>query len=793
MGRRVASAMDHLKEKGRRELPCKAKTNIQSSLDGEENVKITRRGFVVGVAATSISRSICGFSNAEAEVADNVLHYVDPMIGTGGYGHCFPAATVPFGAVQLGPDTGDHDWSHCSGYHYRDGKIFGFSHTHLSGTGVGDMQDFRFMPGQSATVDPSDPHSFAAEFSHEDEMAEAGYYRVKLNKPDVLVELSATKRSGIHHYRFASRDACLLVDLSNVWRLEKLRPDEPSLVRWAHLEITPNGFSASRSTVAWAKGREIYAYAEFSHKPSSYELFVNGHKLALGTRNASGQAVHAIFYFEDLPSRVLVVKTAISGVDVDGARKNFQQEAHSIEFDRFRSAARQKWANTLGRVRVMEGGEGRERRIFYTGLYHAMLAPTLFDDVDGRYRGMDDQIHTLKAGERNYSTFSAWDTYRGLHPMYTIMLPEVVPAICNCIIRQSLESPVGVTVWPLQGKETGCMDGYHTVSIVAEALAKEFLEIDIQDAYRAYRKRADEDNYRGLAEYRQYGYVPCDATEQSVSRTCNYAYDDHCVAILAEKAGDHEEAVRLRTRSLSYHNLYDKESGFIRPRFQNGKWASPFDPKAITITKRWRDYEEANGWQTTFLAQHDPDGLSELLGGKEALAAKLDALFSASSDMPAEMMPPDITGLIGQYCHGNEPSHHIVFLYNVAGSPHKAQARIRQIMTELYHDAPDAFAGNEDCGQMSAWFCLNALGFYPISGQYQIGTPLFDKVAVEIGGGRKLYIIANRQSTQSIYVSSVFFNGEPIQNWSISHRTLSNGGTLLFNLNDAPSSTAPLR
>jgi predicted alpha-1,2-mannosidase len=754
-------------------------------------VQITRRVFVEGLAATSILPSL--ISSSAAEASDEILQYVDPMIGTGGEGHCFPAATVPFGAVQLGPDTGDYDWDHCSGYHYKDGAILGFSHTHLSGTGGGDMRDFRFMPAYSDAVDPANPREFAAQFSHTDEAAEAGYYKVMLRKPNVLVELTATERCGIHRYRFARQGACLLVDLSNVWRTENPTPNEPSLMNWAHLEVQGNGFFASRSTEMWAKGREIYARTEFSHPPVGVELFVDGQKMPIGAMSAKGKIVHAVFHFSDLPGGVLVAKTGISGVDRDGAKRNLMQEASALSFDSARSAARQTWAKALGRVRILEGGERRERRIFYTGLYHAMLAPTIFDDADKRYRGMDGKVHTLALGERNYSTFSAWDTYRGLHPMYTIMLPELVPAICNCIIRQSLESPEGPTVWPLQGKETGCMDGYHSVSIVAEALVKKFPGIHPQDAYRAYRKRAEVDNYRGLGEYRQYGYLPCDRIEQSASRTCNYAYDDYCVAALAEKAGDHEEAARLRTRSLSYRNVYEKESGFIRPRLADGSWAAPFNPKAITITHRWRDYEEANGWQTTFLAQHDPAGLRDLLGGNKALEKKLDALFDASSDMPTEMMPPDITGLIGQYCHGNEPSHHIVFLYNTAGVPHKAQARIRQILTELYHDAPDAMAGNDDCGQMSAWFCLNALGLYPInpvSGSYDVGTPLFDKVVVQLGGARTLTVVARRQSKGSIYVSSVSLNGKPVVDWSIAHADLARGGTLEFTLKDSADSVA---
>jgi predicted alpha-1,2-mannosidase len=759
----------------------------------EDTVEMTRRGFIAAVTASYIAQTRAFPQPHGEDGSGDILQFVDPMIGTGGYGHCFPGATVPFGAVQLGPDTGDHEWKHCSGYHYDDRRILGFSHTHLSGTGVGDMQDFRFMPAYSDEIDVSDPRSFSAEFSHANETAEVGYYGVKLLNPKISVELTATERAGLHRYHFAGGKACLLVDLSNVWRLDKAAEGEPGLVDWARLKVDGDTFSASRSTAAWAKGREIHAYVQFSKSPSHCDLVVDSLKLASGVEEASGKAVHAVFSFDDLPSGILEARVGISAVDTSGAKNNLLIEMRSMAFETVKRAARQRWATALGRVRVEQGGGRRERRIFYTGLYHSMLAPTLFDDVDRRYRGMDGKVHSLAPGEQNYSTFSAWDTYRALHPLFTLIRPEMVPSICNCIIRQSLESPDGATVWPLQGKETGCMDGYHTVAIVAEGLVKGFQGIDVAGAYKVYRKRAEEDDYRGLTEYRKFGYVPCDLVEQSASRTCNYAYDDHCIAAIAEKAGDHAEADRLRARSLSYRHLYERESGFIRPRLKDGSWAEPFDPKAITITKRWRDYEEANGWQTTFLAQHDPEGLVELFGGKQAMVAKLDGLFNASSDLPTEMMPPDVTGLIGQYCHGNEPSHHIVFLYNIAGAPHKAQARLQQIWAELYHDAPDALAGNEDCGQMSAWFCMTALGIYPIdpvSGRYQIGTPLFDKVVVEMAPGRLLTVIAKRQSAKSVYVVSVAFNGEAIHDLSISHAALSGGGTLLFMLGDGPTSNS---
>ena len=420
-----------------------------------------------------------------------------------------------------------------------------------------------------------------------------------------------------------------------------------------------------------------------------------------------------------------------------------------------------------------------------------MVAPTLFDDADGKYRGMDGEVHTLPKGEHNFSTFSLWDTFRAAHPMYTLMLPERVTPMVNCLIRMAEQSPEGVPVWPLQGSETGCMDGYHSAPVVAEAIAKGFPGIDVKAAYAVYNKRADQDDYRGLAAYRKLGYVPCDQQDESCSKTCDYAYDDSAVASIARAAGDTATADMLLARSRNFTHLYDKDSGFIRPRYADGHWAAPFNPKSIVITK-WRDYTEANAWQTTFLVQHDPKVLIDTLGGKEAFITKLDALFNQSSDLPPDM-PPDVSGMVGQYAHGNEPSHHIAYLYNYAGAPHKTQARIRSLLETMYDNQPNGMAGNEDCGQMSAWFCMSALGLYavdPVSARYDIGTPLFDRVAIKVANGRTLTIQAKRQSPKSAYVASVEWNGHPIGGLSVAHADLVTGGSLVFHLTDAPAPMA---
>jgi predicted alpha-1,2-mannosidase len=426
--------------------------------------------------------------------------------------------------------------------------------------------------------------------------------------------------------------------------------------------------------------------------------------------------------------------------------------------------------------------------IFYTGLYHTMLAPTLFDDVDGKYRGMDGKVHTLPAGEHNYSTFSLWDTYRALHPLYTLILGERVPAFVNCLIRMGQQSPAGVPVWPLQGRETGCMVGDHSAPVVAEALAKGFKGIDAKTAYIPFRKRELQDDYRGLAAYGKLGWVPCDQQDESASKTLDYAYDDRAVAAIALAAGEHADYELLMKRSKNFTNLYDKESGFIRPRYADGHWAGPpFNPRGINITGKWRDYTEANAWQTTFCVQHDPQLLIATLGGNEKFVAKLDELFNMTSDMPPDM-PPDVAGMVGQYSHGNEPCHHVAYLYNFAGAPHKTQARVHSLMETMYDNQPDGMAGNEDCGQMSAWFVISALGFYavdPVSAKYDIGTPLFDRVELTVGQGRTLVVEAQRQSPKSIYVAGLSWNGAPHAGLSIDHAQLAQGGHLVFHLKDA--------
>ena len=767
----------------------------------------SRRYFLGGVSAASLatfSRNTFALRPFLSEAPDSTgkgdnLRHVKIAIGTGGHGHTYPGATVPFGAVQLSPDTGVRDWDHCSGYHYSDNAILGFSHTHLSGTGCIDMLDFLLMPGSDdfhfdphAEIDG--PTSYRAHFSHRDEVAVPGYYSVLLQESKIKAELTATERVGVHKYTFpASRKSIFLLDLMH-GGVRKPGPSDPDpskippTVRWSFMKVVSNDtIVGGRATDVWGMGREIYFCMKFS-KPFAHLDAYSAGELVPGNGEVRGTAVRAVLQFATDANEVVHVKTGISGVSVEGAEANLKAEAPGWDFEAVRASAHASWVKALGRIHVT-AGDPKYLEILYTGLYHMMVAPTLFDDVDGHYRGMDGKVHQLPAGEHNYSTFSLWDTYRAAHPLYTLILGEKVPAFVNCLIRMANESLAGVPVWPLQGTETGCMVGYHSAPVVAEAIAKGFPGIDPKAAYAPYRKRALVDDYRGLDAYRKLGYVPCDLQDESASKTLDYCYDDHAVASLARAAGEQADSVVLKKQSSNFTNLFDKETGFIRPRYSDGHWAGPFDPTEISITRKWRDYTEANAWQTTFCVQHDPKLLIATLGGNEAFVAKLDGLFNASSVMPADM-PPDVTGLVGQYSHGNEPCHHVAYLYNFAGAAHKTQKRVRSLMEEQYNNQPDGMAGNEDCGQMSAWFVISALGLYavdPVSARYDFGTPLFDHIEVTTGPGRKLVIQAERESPSAIYIKSVTWNGAPVDGLSIAHASLAQGGSLVFHLADKPA------
>ncbi|HEY4902101.1 MAG TPA: GH92 family glycosyl hydrolase [Candidatus Sulfotelmatobacter sp.] len=760
---------------------------------------ISRRSFMAALSAFPVSRLLGSSALAAAvqpalstpaaasSAAEDMTQYVKIAIGTGGHGHTYPGATVPFGMVQLSPDTYNDGWDWCSGYHYSDSSIMGFSHTHLSGTGASDMLDFLLMPGTGPAktvpgLRQNPGEGYRSRFSHEEETAEPGYYSVRLRDYDIRAELSATERAGLHRYTFPKSDSSHFI-------LDLVHSSGNTPVLWANLKIVgQDTIMGGRCMKGWAPGREIYFAMQFSKPFVSSEIVSEEKRLDSDVRDAKGTSLKCLVHFKTTESEVILVKTGLSGVSAEAARKNLEAEIPGWDFAKVRRDAHVAWSRNLSRIKITTSN-ARHKRIFYTGLYHMMVAPTLFDDVDGHYRGMDGKVHQLPTGLHNYSTFSLWDTYRAAHPMYTLCLAERVPDFVNCIIRMAQQSPDGVPVWPLQAKETGCMTGYHSSSVVAEAHTKGFKGINFSEAYTAFKKRAMDDDYRGLSYYRKLGYIPCEQEEESVSKTMEYAYDDWAVAHIAQAAGDLDGSKLLIERSRNYKNLFDANSGFMRPRLENGQWAEPFDATEMGHSKKWRDYTESDPWETTFTVQHDPAGLIKILGGPQAFVDKLDALFTTSSQLPPDA-PPDIAGMVGQYAHGNEPCHHMAYLYCYAEAAHKTQDRVRKLLDLEYDDQPDGLAGNEDCGQMSAWYVISSLGFYavdPVSGNYVFGTPLFDRAEVELENGKTLVVEAKRNSPDDRYIKSVLFDGKPYTKLWFRHADITNGATIVFTLSSNPN------
>ncbi len=702
---------------------------------------------------------------------------VDPFIGTAAHGHTFPGATRPFGMVQLSPDTRLEGWDGCSGYHYDDARVYGFSHTHLSGTGIADYADILLMPGvrgagpEPAPLDPE--HPFAAPFDHADEDAGPGWYRVKLREPEVEVELTATPRVGIHRYTFGGAgDPRVLLDL---------RHRDEVIEAWVE-QVSPTELVGLRRSRSWARDQRVYFAARFSRPlvgirrlGAAEAASVDPHA---GPRRWEGSDVR----LELEPSAAeapLMVQVAISAVDVEGARANLEAEAPHWDFAAYQADAHAQWREALAVIEV-EGGSAAQRRTFYTALYHSLLAPNLFEDVDGRYRGMDLQIHD-SPDFTAYTVFSLWDTFRATHPLLTILDPARVNDLVRTLLAQA-HTGGRLVMWELAANYTETMIGYHAVSVIADAWVKGIRDYDGEEALRVSIAAADGDRF-GLPGYRAQGYVPAEQEHESVSKTLEYAYDDWCIAQLAEGLGHHEERDRFLRRAQSWINLFDADHGLFRARI-NGGWAPDFDPREVDL-----HFTEANAWQYGFFVPHDVGGLVQRHGGPAALGRRLDQLFTEPSEL-AGRDQVDITGLIGQYAHGNEPSHHAAYLYPYVGQAPKAQARVREIIDTLYSDAPDGLSGNDDCGQLSSWYVLSALGFYPVAPgrpDYVIGTPLFPRATLHLPGGGELVIEAHGVSRENLYVQSATLDGRDHPAALLQHHEIAGGGHLVFEMGPRPN------
>ena len=678
--------------------------------------------------------------------------YVNPMIGTDGTGHTYPGATMPFGMVQLSPDTKLSGWQGCSGYHYEDSLIYGFSHTHLSGTGCEDYCDVLVMP-QVGDVH-WDNEDYKSAFRHETEKASPGYYAVTLDKYGIKAELTVTNRVGLHKYTFPKdTQGYILIDLKHRNKLLQSR-------------ITLNGkneVSGCRISRQWARERRVFFVARFS-QPFVAEQIQDSTKVALT--------------FDLNDKKPLLVKVAISSVSVDNARQNLETELPEWDFEQCRKAADAAWDAELSKVEV-EGGTKAERINFYTALYHAFIVPNLYMDVNSEFSGRGGK--TGIADGDNYTVFSLWDTYRAAHPLYTILQPKRNEDFIRSFLRLYDQGGL-LPVWELAGNETFCMIGHHAVSVIADAYTKGYRGFDVEKAYAACRKSADTTLF-GLPFFIAKGYIPLTEESESVSKTLEYAYNAWCIAQMAKTMGKEADYAEYIQRAQYYKNIYDPEAGFMRAK-SNETWVSPFDPREVNF-----NYTEANAWQYSFYVPQDISGLAALHGGKEKLAAVIDEMFAAATETTGRHQS-DITGLIGQYAHGNEPSHQMAYLYNYLGRPWKTQAMVRRIMDELYTPQNDGLCGNEDCGQMSAWYVLSAMGFYqmaPGTPYYTIGSPLFKKVTIHLDNGRQFVIKADKPSSKNCCIQSATFNGNSFTKSYFTHADLLMGGELTFKMRDTPN------
>lgn len=709
---------------------------------------------VVGIAFFS-----CQTFNAIDLQEEDLTQYVNPFVGTDGHGHTFPGAVMPFGMVQLSPDTRLTGWDGCSAYHYSDSIVYGFSHTHLSGTGCSDYGDVLLMPmcgHYSISNQADDSNAYPSKFSHQDEIAEPGYYAVQLQDENIHVELTVSPRVGMHQYTFqAAGKRYVVLDL-----------EHRDVVLEAGLrQVSQTRFTGLRHSHAWADKQFLFFAMDFSSpvKIANYHL----------QQDSLFEPEKPVFVFEvlDTTIQVLKIKVALSQVSEQGAIGNLEKEIPDWNFEQVKANARQVWNKELNKI-IVKGGTEEQRKIFYTSLYHAFIHPTLAQDVDGSYRGTDLQTHATDQFTY-YTVFSLWDTYRAAHPLYTIVQQEKTADFVKtflCQYQQGGQLPM----WELSSNETKCMIGYHAVPPIVDAYNKGLIDTSLQQlALEAMIASATCDEL-GKKEYEKFGFLPIEAEHESVSKTLEYAYDDWCIAQLANSIGNKKVYQEYLIRAQSYKHLFDKESSCMRPR-RNGAWKEDFDPSEVD-----NNFTEANAWQYSFYVPQDMNTFIGLMGGNKTFEAKLDALFAADEQTHGRHQV-DITGLIGQYAHGNEPSHHIAYLYNYCGKPAKTQKLVRQIMEEMYQATPAGCCGNEDCGQMSAWYVLSAMGFYPVNpanGIFDMGSPIFDTIVITLDNGKKCSIVAHNNSKENLYIEKMKVNGKNYKYAYIDYKTIADGGRI---------------
>ncbi len=725
------------------------------------------------------------FGSCTMNSGEDYTQFVDPFIGTANHGHTFPGATLPFGMVQLSPDNGVSGWDWCSGYNWVDSTLVGFSHKHLSGTGIGDLADILFLPTvknmKKGEYIPGKEfiYNFKAWYTHDEESASPGYYSLAFRDWDshenpIKAELTATKRVGIHKYIFPSDMASnLILDLG--FAINWDAPSETFIQ-----VVNDTLITGYRKSKGWANNQQVFFAASFDTPLESYVLYKAGMAIE-STSIVKGKFTEAIFSFGEKTDK-LMMKVAISSATMEGALNNLKVEAPHWKFEKYQREAKQAWNVELSKLDATTQDDAL-KRTFYTALYHSFIAPNLFSDVDGMYRGIDREIHKAE-GWDNYTVFSLWDTFRAAHPLFTLTQQERIPDLINAMLVHYDESGL-LPVWTLDGCETNCMIGYHAIPVIVDAMTKGF-KFDFEKAFEAMKASAMHDG-RGLKAYREYAYIPADLENESVSKTLEYAYDDWCIAQMAKKLGKDDEYSYFMERANYFRNLFDPNTGFMRGKLSDGNWKPGFNP--LFSNHRDDEYTEGNAWQYLWFVPHMPETLIELVGGRDAFIIKLDSLFNTSEKVQGEFASSDISGLIGQYAHGNEPGHHTAYLFNIAGQPWRTQELVHQIRTELYTDQADGLCGNEDCGQMSAWYVLNAIGFYPLNpadGIYHIGTPAFNELILRLPEDKNFIITADNLSADNFYVQEIMLNGEVLdRNW-ISHEEVSAGGKLHFSMGPDP-------
>jgi predicted alpha-1,2-mannosidase len=737
---------------------------------------------VVAIAALLTNFWFVNAAYSQQKAKANLTKYVDPFIGTGFHGHVFVGANVPFGAVQLGPTNISQGWDWCSGYHISDTSIVGFQHTHLSGTGIGDLGDISFMPTTGPVKLTKGTlknmlNGYASTFNHQQETARPGYYAVKLKRYNIDVKLTATQRVGFHQYTFPKSDQShIIIDLQ-----EGIGWDRPT--KTALQQINDSTIIGYRYSKGWANDQRIYFTAVFSKKIKSFSVY-DSTTVKPGLSH-EGSKVKGVLNFVTNAGEKVFIKVGISPVSTTNALANIKAELPGWNFEKTVTAATAAWNNELQKVEVQSADESK-KKIFYTALYHTMIAPSIFNDHNGDYLGTDKQVYA-KAKFTNLTTFSLWDTYRAANPLYTILQPERVNDMINsmlAIYQQQGKLPM----WHLMGNETNTMVGYSAVPIVVDAYLKGFKGFDAKLAYEAVKATAMRDDL-GLSFVKKQGFIPADSVVESVAMGLEYAIDDWSIAQMAKKMDNTADYAYFSKRGKNYQNYFDKQTHFMRGKLSVNEWRTPFSP--FESRHRKDDYTEGNAWQYTWLVPQDVEGLIALQGGEQPFIKKLDSLFIAKGNMGAEASN-DISGLIGQYAHGNEPSHHITYMYAYAGQPWKTAEKVRYIMKNFYTDKTDGIIGNEDVGQMSSWYVFSSLGFYPVNpsnGVYVFGSPLFNEVSLKLTGGKSMRIIARNNSDQNIYIQRITLNGTNYSKSYITHSDLLKGGQLIIEMGSKPNLT----